>query len=63
MRVNDAEIVANRELDQLKDRNNMLINEAESMRNQIRVQEDAIIGAQHLKERTDCMLTEFDQLK
>ena len=45
VRLNDAEIVACRELDSLKDRNKILLSEAESMRGQIRVQEDAIMGA------------------
>ena len=63
VRVSDHEIVATRELEQLRDRNNQLLRDAESMRNQIRVQEEAIIGAQHLREKTDQMMSEYDKLK
>ena len=33
MRINDMEIVANRELEQLRERNSHLLKEAESMQN------------------------------
>jgi len=62
-RLHDSEVAASRELTHLKERNNTLFVENEQMRKQIRAQDDAIIGAQHLKEHTDRMIVDYEKLK
>ena len=63
VRLQDNEIAANKELEQLRDRNALLTSEAEAMRKQIRAQEEAIIGAQHLKEQTDHMICDYEKMR
>ena len=51
------------ELDQLRARHNNLTDEAERMRQQIRAQDEAIVGAQILKEQTDRMIVDYEKIK
>lgn len=45
VRLHDSDIAANREVESLRERNTILMNDQESMRKQMRAQEEAIIGA------------------
>ena len=45
VRMHDAEVVMSRELEQLRERNAALLNEADAMRRQLKAQEEAILGA------------------
>jgi len=45
VRLHDSDTAANRELESLRERNTILMNDQESMRKQMRAQEEAIIGA------------------
>ena len=51
------------EMAQVKERNAALMSENESMRARISAQEDAIAVAQHLKEQTDRMIADYEQVK
>lgn len=63
MRLRDSEGAATRELESMRERNSALLSEAEQMRRQIRAQEDAIVGAHHLKEQTDRMMIDYEKIK
>ena len=51
------------EMAQVKERNIALVSENESMRARISAQEDAIAVAHHLKEQTDRMIADYEQVK
>ena len=63
VRLHDSDIAANREVESLRERNTILMNDQESMRKQMRAQEEAIIGAQQLKVQTDHMIVDYERLK
>ena len=63
MRLIESERIVMGEMAQVKDRNAALMSENESMRGRISAQEDAIAVAQHLKEQTDRMIVDYEQVK
>ena len=63
MRLIESERIVVGEMAQIKDRNAALMSENESMRARITAQEDAIAVAQHLKEQTDRMIVDYEQVK
>ena len=63
MRLIESERIVMDEMAQVKDRNVVLMSENETMRGRISAQEDAIAIAQHLKEQTDRMIVDYEQVK
>ena len=63
MRLIESERILMAEMAQVKERNIALMSENESMRARISAQEDAIAVAHHLKEQTDRMIADYEQVK
>ena len=63
VRLFDSEAIARRELETLHERNATLMHDQESMRKQMRAQEEAILGAQQLKVQTDHMIVDYEKIK
>lgn len=63
VQISDTEHKATLENEDLKRANHQMAAEMDRMRNQIRVQEDAILQAQGLKEHTDRLIVDYEQVK
>ena len=62
-RLIESETIVMGEMAQVKERNVALMSENESLRARVSAQEDAIAVAQHLKEQTDRMIVDYEQVK
>lgn len=63
MRLIESERIVMGEMAQVKERNVALMSENESLRARVSAQEDAIAVAHHLKEQTDRMIVDYEQVK
>ena len=62
-RLIESEGIVMGEMAQVKERNVALMSENESLRARVSAQEDAIAVAQHLKEQTDRMIVDYEQVR
>jgi len=62
-RLVEAERYSIKQIDELKARNEELIHDNENHVRQLRAQEEALIQAQILKDKTDLMVRDFEKMK
>ena len=59
----DGERYSIRQIEELRAKNMELVQDNENQRRQIRAQDDAIVQAQALKEKTDIMLSDYEKIR